>query len=71
MLYIREEHRYDMFDPRIEYVEPYVTRDPASWARESDRRKMLCITALARFSVWRHVAAVRVASTASRANALA
>ena len=27
VLYIREEHRYDMFDPQIEYAEPYVPRD--------------------------------------------
>jgi N-methylhydantoinase A len=27
VLYIREEHRYDMFDPQIEYAEPYVSRD--------------------------------------------
>ena len=26
VLYIREEHRYDMFDPQIEYAEPYVPR---------------------------------------------
>ena len=27
VLYIREEHRYDMFDPQIEYAEPYVSRE--------------------------------------------
>ena len=27
VLYIRDEHRYDMFDPQIEYAEPYVSRD--------------------------------------------
>ncbi len=27
VLYIRDEHRYDMFDPQIEYSEPLVTRD--------------------------------------------
>lgn len=27
VLYIRDEHRYDMFDPQIEYPEPIVTRD--------------------------------------------
>jgi N-methylhydantoinase A len=27
VLYIRDEHRYDMFDPQIEYPEPLVTRD--------------------------------------------
>lgn len=27
VLYIRDEHRYDMFDPQIEYAEPIVPRD--------------------------------------------
>ncbi len=27
VLYIRDEHRYDMFDPQIEYPEPLITRD--------------------------------------------
>ena len=27
VLYIRDEHRYDMFDPQIEYSEPLVTRE--------------------------------------------
>ncbi len=27
VLYIRDEHRYDMFDPQLEYAEPLVTRD--------------------------------------------
>ncbi len=27
VLYIREEHRYDMFDPQIEYADPYVSRE--------------------------------------------
>ncbi len=27
VLYIRDEHRYDMFDPQIEYAEPLITRD--------------------------------------------
>jgi N-methylhydantoinase A len=27
VLYIRDEHRYDMFDPQIEYAEPLVSRD--------------------------------------------
>jgi N-methylhydantoinase A len=27
VLYIRDEHRYDMFDPQIEYPEPLVTRE--------------------------------------------
>jgi N-methylhydantoinase A len=27
VLYIRDEHRYDMFDPQIEYSEPLVSRD--------------------------------------------
>jgi len=27
VLYIRDEHRYDMFDPQIEYSEPLITRD--------------------------------------------
>ncbi len=27
VLYIREEHRYDMFDPQIEYAEPYATSE--------------------------------------------
>jgi len=27
VLYIRDEHRYDMFDPQIEFAEPLVTRD--------------------------------------------
>lgn len=27
VLYIRDEHRYDMFDPQIEYPEPLVTSD--------------------------------------------
>ena len=27
VLYIREEHRYDMFDPQIEFAEPYVSRE--------------------------------------------
>ena len=27
VLYIRDEHRYDMFDPQIEYAEPIVTRE--------------------------------------------
>jgi N-methylhydantoinase A len=27
VLYIRDEHRYDMFDPQIEYPEPLITRE--------------------------------------------
>lgn len=27
VLYIRDEHRYDMFDPQLEYAEPLITRD--------------------------------------------
>lgn len=27
VLYIRDEHRYDMFDPQIEYAEPLITSD--------------------------------------------
>jgi N-methylhydantoinase A len=27
VLYIRDEHRYDMFDPQIEYPEPLITRN--------------------------------------------
>ena len=27
VLYIRDEHRYDMFDPQIDYPEPLITRD--------------------------------------------
>ncbi len=27
VLYIRDEHRYDMFDPQIEYAEPLISRD--------------------------------------------
>ena len=27
VLYIRDEHRYDMFDPQIEYSEPLVPRE--------------------------------------------
>ncbi len=27
VLYIRDEHRYDMFDPQIEYPQPLITRD--------------------------------------------
>ena len=27
VLYIRDEHRYDMFEPQIEYAEPLITRD--------------------------------------------
>ena len=27
VLYIRDEHRFDMFDPQIEYPEPLITRD--------------------------------------------
>ncbi|PHZ84596.1 hydantoinase/oxoprolinase family protein [Paremcibacter congregatus] len=27
VLYIRDEHRYDMFDPQIEYPDPLITRD--------------------------------------------
>lgn len=27
VLYIRDEHRYDMFDPQIEFAEPLVTRE--------------------------------------------
>jgi N-methylhydantoinase A len=27
VLYIRDEHRYDMFDPQLEYPEPLITRD--------------------------------------------
>lgn len=31
VLYIRDEHRYDMFDPQIEYPPPLILRD-ATWA---------------------------------------
>lgn len=31
ILYLRDEHRYDMFDPQIEYPEPLITRDN-TWA---------------------------------------
>ena len=27
VLYIRDEHRYDMFDPQLEYAEPLITRE--------------------------------------------
>jgi N-methylhydantoinase A len=27
VLYIRDEHRYDMYDPQIEFAEPLITRD--------------------------------------------
>ncbi len=33
VLYIRDEHRYDMFDPQIEYAEPLITRD-MTWGVE-------------------------------------
>lgn len=34
VLYIRDEHRYDMFDPQIEFAEPLVTRDFTFGIRE-------------------------------------
>ena len=34
VLYIRDEHRYDMFDPQIEYAEPLVTREFTFGVRE-------------------------------------
>lgn len=34
VLYIRDEHRYDMFDPQIEYPEPLITRDYTWGAKE-------------------------------------
>ncbi len=34
VLYIRDEHRYDMFDPQIEYPEPLITRETTWGLRE-------------------------------------